>query len=438
MFVSKTIAKRTPSWGLRMLMGGGLLFALLGGTGCSSDDAQDDGEDLVCPEAADQGCSVVLAPGADDTDAVGSALADARAGQTLCLCPGTYRFTRELGLTTPNVTVKGLGATPEAVVWDFSQQDADNGMDVTADGFTIENLWLKNTPGNGIVVTGAEDVIFRKLKVSWDAGSVTENGAYAVYPVKSRRVIIEDTEVIGAADAGIYVGQCSDAIVRRNKTHGNVAGIEIENTTNSEVYDNETYDNTAGLLVFVELNLEKKDGRRARIYDNAIHDNNRPNFAEEGTLVRDVPAGTGVLILAAHETELHDNVITGNQSAGVVVVSHVTLGVVRGNPSTDLETDQYPRKTYLHGNTFTNNGTAPQDILAVVQTAANGGTAPLESVVWDGALEGESEATLCLGTAAQPSFRNFKGLAGIGDPSLQTTNVRPHACDMPSLPPLSF
>jgi nitrous oxidase accessory protein NosD len=77
------------------------------------------------------------------------------------------------------------------------------------------------------VVTGAEDVTFRDIKVSWDAGSATENGAYAVYPVNSSRVIVEDSEVVGAADAGIYVGQCNQAIVRNNVVYGNVAGIEI-------------------------------------------------------------------------------------------------------------------------------------------------------------------------------------------------------------------
>ncbi len=342
-------------------------------------------------------------------------------------------MTKELSLSVPSVTVKGVGKNIEDTVLDFATQtDGDDGFSVTSDGFTVENLAIKNSPGNGIVVTGAENVVFRKLKVSWDAGSVTTNGAYAVYPVKSTRVIIEDTEVIGAADAGIYVGQCNQAIVRRSKVHGNVAGLEIENTTDAEVYDNESYDNAGGLLIFTLPNLDKKDGANASVHDNQSHDNNRANFGEKGSIVASVPTGTGLLLMAADNTQIFGNTLENNESVGVLVVSLTTLNLVLGTQP-DPATDPDPEKTYIHGNTFTNNGTSPQGVANVL------GVKPLPDVVWDGVKKASgTDPALCLGDPPLPSFLDFAAPDGLTDPTKHSKDATPYQCKLPDLPALSW
>ena len=53
--------------------------------------------------------------------------------------------------------------------------------------------------------------------------------------------------VIGASDAGIYVGQSRQIIVRRNRVEFNVAGIEIENSINADVENNTATNNTGGI-----------------------------------------------------------------------------------------------------------------------------------------------------------------------------------------------
>ena len=75
-------------------------------------------------------------------------------------------------------------------------------------------------------------------------------------------VLIEGCKVAGASDAGIYVGQSTNIIVRRNTVEKNVAGIEIENCTKADVYENVATDNSGGILVFTMPDLPTKDGRR--------------------------------------------------------------------------------------------------------------------------------------------------------------------------------
>jgi len=393
--------------------------------GCS-----DDG-----PEADTTGCTVVLeASGGDDYAAVQDALIGASSGSDICFLPGTYSFSREISLTQRDVTLRGTGPTREDTVLDFAAQEAgDDGLTVTSDNFTIEHLWIKNTPGNGVVVTGADGVTFRDLKVTWDAGSVTSNGAYAVYPVKSQNVLVEDTEVIGAADAGIYVGQCENALVRNNDVHGNVAGIEFENTVGGEAVGNKAYDNSAGILVFVLPNLEKKEGDLTLVRDNELYDNNRENFAEDGTIVAEVPPGIGALLLAADGVEFTNNTFRNNVSTSILAVSYESLGVLLGSTPEDPATDLYLERIYVHDNTYENNGTDPQTVAAALKVT------PLEDFVWDGVVNPNNMdgAQICLG-ASPPSFRNFNGIMNIDSPADHSTDTADHECELPAVPPITL
>ena len=396
-----------------------------GGGGPSEVPASCEGVDL-------SGCDVVLGPveGDDTTQLQGALIEDVKSGETLCLCPGTYELNNEVQVSTPDLTIRGVGATRDDVVLDFAEQiGGDDGLTATTDGFTVENFSVKNSPGNGIVVTGAENVTFRNLHVYWDAGSVETNGAYAVYPVQCTNVLIEDCEIVGAADAGAYVGQSTNIIVRNNLVHGNVAGIEIENSNDAEVYGNEAYDNSAGILVFALPNLDKKDSLRCDVHDNQIYDNNRENFAAEG-IVGAVPPGIGVLILAAHETHVHDNNIHDNQTGGIVLVGHDTLGLLVSDFEQDPQTDPDPESTYIYGNTFDHVGYDPADPISAINET-------IEEVLWDGIEKTAGSANLCL-SMDPPTFRNINGLQNLANPENHSTDTTPFECDLEPLPAIEL
>ncbi len=385
------------------------------------------GCDSESEDTTPAGYDHVIAPSSNDHEAIQTVMINAKSGDVIGLRPGTYSITRELNLTgIADVTLKGMGATRDEVILDFADQsEGDDGITVTAGGFKVENLWIKNSPGNGIVAH-SEDSTFRNIKVSWDAGSITDNGFYAVYPTDCKRTVIEDVEVTGASDAGIYVGSCEYAIVRRNKVHANVAGIEIENTRIADVYDNEVYDNSAGILALLLPNLKIKQNTQILFRDNEVRDNNRANFAKAGTVVSSVPTGTGVLVLCGTDIEVRDNTITGNDSGGVIIVSYPILELLTGTTLDDPGMDPYVKRVYVHGNTFSDNGKAPKGGMAVV------GVSPLEDVLWDGILEdGQTDAQICLG-ANPPAFRNF---AANDDFALdkQSTNTTGHTCVRPAL-----
>ena len=162
---------------------------------------------------------------------------------------------------------------------------------------------------------------------------------------------------------------------------GNVAGIEIENTTDSTVRRNHAHDNTAGLLIFNLPGLPVKDGKRCNAYENIIENNNLPNFAEDGTIVSEVPYGVGAFILASDGNEFHNNTVRGNDSTGIAMVSY-NLDLL---PSYDDPAfDRYCQGNHVHDNTFEGNGTDP-DVLALV--LAGNMTPPLPDIVDDGCTD---------------------------------------------------
>ena len=430
------VRSRGSAW--TALAGEVIGISLLFTPGCS--DSGDGGTpDGGAPGVDAQGdasaCNVRIAPSDDDQRRVQTALIDTPASSTICFESGTFRFTDELTLTSRGMTLRGSSTT----VWDFRDQrpSARNGLLVTGSDFTIEDFTIKNTPGDGVRVEGAERVTFRKLRVSWDPDAlrpdeagVGRSGAYAVYPVNSSKVLIEDCEVSGARDAGLYVGQSNQIIVRNNKVYANVAGIEIENSTDAEVYGNTVYDNTAGILVFNLPDLPVQDGRRANVRDNEIRENNRANFAIPGTTVAGVPPGVGVLVLAADDTEIHGNKFRSNDSTGVLIVSCFTNNNLVNCPST-VEYDQFPQQTYIHGNTYESNGTMPASIFAQLLRVTR-----LEDVAWDGDVDANkaNDKVVCMQETGG-TFRNFNARGFFAN---QSTDVTPHQCMLPPLPPITL
>ena len=145
--------------------------------------------------------------------------------------------------------------------------------------------------------------------------------------------------VSGAKDAGIYVGQSRDIIVRNNEVFHNVAGIEIENSVRALVANNSAHHNTAGILVFLLPNLPSKVGSHTRVVNNRSWENNHENFGKPGTTVSYLPPGLGMFIMAADHTEVTHNQIFGNDSQGIQMISYLTSRVA---PKKKMELDIEP------------------------------------------------------------------------------------------------
>lgn len=289
------------------------LLPACGGPGAFPEFSCDDAETGTCVEVdpLDEEASLL--------DVVNGVSSDT----TVVLGEGTFTLDNQVTFRgADNVTFRGQGM--DLTRLDFGGMTVQaNGVDAISDNFTIQGLEILDAPKDGLRIEESSDIIIREVRATWSNEDSPDNGGYGLYPVRVERVLVEDSEAYNASDAGVYVGQCIEAIVRRNTASGNVAGLEIENTQYADVYENIVTDNTGGLVVF-DLPGNPVVGRDVYIHDNVVTDNNRANFAPGGT-VSQIPAGTGTFAMASRRVEITNNTYANNNTVDIALISGLVI-----------------------------------------------------------------------------------------------------------------
>ena len=377
-----------------------------------------------------QAASPPVAEGdADFADTLRQRLIDARPGDVIEVPAGRFSFDRSLSLRVDNVTLRGAGQDKSILSFKGQKAGAE-GLLVNASHFTIENLAIEDSRGDGLKINEAEHITIRGVRVEWTGGPSTSNGGYGLYPVRTRNVLIEDSVAIGASDAGIYVCQSRDVVERNSRAEYNVAGIEIENTVNADVYGNLATHNTGGILVFNMPALEQAGGQ-VRVYGNRVLGNNTGNFGAKGTPVASVPAGSGVVVNSNDDVEIFDNEIADHRTANIIVSSLFSTGYSDRSRSESF--DPYPERILVHGNRLSGGGDAPDGVqLKALKVAVYGLGGRLPDVLWDGYYNRDR------GEGPQICLHDVSGVLDADGPN---GNSKPRhreasefACTLPSLP----
>ena len=415
-----------------------------------------------CGDAEIDTANCIRVPGGDSA-ALQLAVNTLTSDTTIILGEGIYVLDNQVtirGATKTRLIGQGMDLTQLAFTGVTTQI---NGVDVVGDDFRIQDLEVLDAPKDGIRVENSDGVVFRRIRATWTNELDMGNGAYGIYPVKSRNVLVEDSEAFNASDAGLYVGQCENAVIRRNTVRGNVAGLEIENTQYADVYENLAEGNTGGLVVF-DLPGNPIVGRDVRIRDNTIRANNAPNFAPGG-IVASIPVGLGTFVMASRRVIIEDNVYEDNQAVDIAIVSGL---IVEGDETQwELETSMlvgdwddlgldagatagtitnYRSEDIVVRNNSHSRSNVRYGVLDGLFGALLGaiyGTESSDSVVYDGIGESMFNATdatmtsndnnICVGENGS-SFANFNAESQVNAPPaepilrLTATALAPYGC----------
>jgi parallel beta-helix repeat protein len=373
------------------------------------------------------------ASGADFQKKLQEDLIKARPGSIIQVPAGKFNLDRTLSLKVDKVTIRGQGM--DQTILSFSGQKAgSSGLLVKANDFTIEDLAFEDTAGDALKVEESINVTIRRVRVEWTGGPKETNGPYGIYPVTSKNVLIEDSVAIAASDAGIYVGQSENVIVRRNRAERNVAGIEIENTKNADVYENIATNNSGGIMAFNLPDLPVQDGGHVRIYNNKVVGNNTPNFAPTSQIVSRLPTGTGVLVMAIKNVEIFKNIIKDNNTTNINITGYHPD---EENPIKDQRYSRYTASVYIHDNEISGGGKSPDVRLPRVAALTKVTGNALSDIVYDGVVEPQDgkkvkpeDAKICIDNNGAAGFldydlsNNFKNLS---------RNVKAYKCSLPAL-----
>lgn len=276
-------------------------------------------------------------------------------GAVIELPEGNYKFKGSLSLEgKKNITIKGAGMDKTILSWEGQTEGAEGIKANNSENLVISDLTVQDTKGDAIKTQKIKHITFKNVKVAWTGEPKEENGAYGLYPVDCDSVLVDGCVAVGASDAGIYVGQSRDVVVKNCEAYHNVAGIEIENCIRADVYDNYAHDNTGGLLVFDMPGLTQS-GSQVRLHNNHSIENNHRNFAPKGNIVGEVPPGTGVMILATKQVEIFENEIKDNKTVGVAIVSYKLVKQTHN----DSLFDPYPKSIWVYENKISRAGMGP-------------------------------------------------------------------------------
>ncbi len=353
---------------------GPIVTAIVGG--CSSGPA--------CPAGVTGAQCVSIGSGtsADDIEAKFASLTD---GQTVVFGAGTFMMKDTIIIAANNVTV--IGAGMGQTIFDFSGAKGGDGEGFFAQSvqnIVLKGFTVKDTTGNAVKVLGSTGVRFDGIETKWTADDPSTHGAYGLYPVQSKNIVIENCLATGASDSGIYLGQSDHAIIRNNEVHDNVAGIEVENTFFAEVSGNNVHDNTGGIMVFDLPGLQQLGGHDVFVHDNKVMNNNTPNFAASGDIVHIVPRGTGLLVMANSNVLFQNNDVENNLTGNSAAISYYASQ----QPIQDPNYYPFPKNVCFDSNTFVGGGATPDLtapiglLLSTAQSAFAGGAVP--SLMWDG------------------------------------------------------
>lgn len=315
-----------------------------------------------------------------DAKKIQEALIKVKPGEVIQFAEGRFDFTMGLSLSVPDVTMKGAGI--DKTILSFKGQNAGSeGIAVKdTDGVHFEDFAVLDAKGDAIKVTNAKGIFFQRVRCEWSGEPSEKNGAYGLYPVQCTNVLIDGCVAIGASDAGIYVGQSKNIIVRNCKAEKNVAGIEIENSIDADVYDNLATNNAGGLLVFDLPDLQQKNGQRVRVFHNQVIANNHKNFAPPGNTVASVPPGTGIMVMATDFVEVFDNDIKDNQTSSISLISYDATQ----RPVKDKQYDSISEGIYVHDNRISGGGKKPVGALVAMVLPFVG--VPFPDIFHDGVI----------------------------------------------------
>lgn len=266
----------------------------------------------------------------------------AKPGDTIQVMPGTYNETvyidkdsiRILGVIKQGQwpTMHGNGELNDAILY-------------SGNNIVVENMKITKYKGNGIMGQAGNNFEIRN-------NLIVDTGVYGIFPQLGKNGIVEYNIISGIEDAAIYVGMSDNIHVAHNHVFSNVAGIEIENSRHAIVENNLVYDNTGGILAFVTPGLPIKTTYDVIIRNNFVHNNNHKNFGAPGSTVAGIPPGTGILVMAADDVIIEDNVITDNKTAGILITDHHHAANITIDPESEPNAD----RVSILNNTMVNNG----------------------------------------------------------------------------------
>jgi parallel beta-helix repeat protein len=302
------------------------------------------GTAAAAPQQASAAAQHVLRVGcgAGSYSTIGAAVSAAAAGDTVLVCPGTYRELVTVPAGKP-LTIEGAGhPVVDAAGLSDTATGQYSGVLIQAQGTTVEGLTVENALGEGILAQGSNaapvtHVTIRDNKVKGNDQGNPSGGVISTSPYAECNAA---GGVPGDCGEGIHLWTVADSVVSGNDVSGNGGGIlltdEFGPTHGNLIAGNTVTGNAFDCgVTLAGHNPGAAPGgvpapAAAGVYGNTVAHN-----VSAGNGVRG--EGGGVLLAtplpggAVYDNKVIGNYLTGNALSGVTVHSHAPGEDLNGN-----------------------------------------------------------------------------------------------------------
>ena len=297
----------------------------------------------------------------------------AQPGDEILVYPGLYSET--VYVDKDDITLRGV---VEGNKWPHldGKKQLNDAILYSGNGFSVE--WFKITHYKGNAIMGQAGNNF-SIRNNW----VIDSGVYGIFPEFGENGLIENNILSGIEDAAIYVGMSDYIDVRNNQVFDNVAGIEIENSRHVLVEGNLAKSNTGGIWFLLRRAYRSK-ARMTRLFGAILCWITTPQFWHPRLTGVADPAGSGIIVMSGDEVIIEDNVITGNNNAGIIITSQDFVTEI----ATDTGSDPNPDKVQIRDNVMFANGASPEGEMKLLMLTQFSTTGP-DILAYQGATDAE-------------------------------------------------
>ena len=127
-----------------------------------------------------------------EVDQLVAAFIQVENGGTINIEEGYYEIETQLILdNVKDVTVKGKGM--DKTILSFKNlTSGGEGMKAVGENIVLEDFAVYDAPGDGVKAQHCTNLTFRRVFATWTNGDKSKNGTYAIYPVQSKNVVIDE------------------------------------------------------------------------------------------------------------------------------------------------------------------------------------------------------------------------------------------------------